>query len=156
MGLVWGRLNGHDASGASLARPFGAGIAKHLVFSQSLKLKRSEIHHAACRRLASLEGREREMMLFDWLLGMFSNDLAIDLGTANTLIYVKGKGIILSEPSVVAIKRGTNQVQGRERSQGDAGPHPWQHRGHSPAERWGHRRLRRRGADDPRLHREDP
>ena len=49
-------------------------------------------------------------MLFDGLVGMFSNDLAIDLGTANTLIYVKGKGIILSEPSVVAIKRGTNQV----------------------------------------------
>jgi rod shape-determining protein MreB len=41
---------------------------------------------------------------------MFSNDLAIDLGTANTLIYVKGKGIVLSEPSVVAIKKGTNQV----------------------------------------------
>ncbi|MBI4536419.1 MAG: rod shape-determining protein [candidate division NC10 bacterium] len=41
---------------------------------------------------------------------MFSNDLAIDLGTANTLIYVKGRGIILSEPSVVAIKKGTNQV----------------------------------------------
>jgi rod shape-determining protein MreB len=49
-------------------------------------------------------------MIFDGLFGMFSNDLAIDLGTANTLIYVKGKGIILSEPSVVAIKRGTNQV----------------------------------------------
>jgi rod shape-determining protein MreB len=41
---------------------------------------------------------------------MFSNDLAIDLGTANTLIYVKGKGIVLSEPSVVAIKKGTNNV----------------------------------------------
>jgi len=49
-------------------------------------------------------------MIFDWLFGMFSNDLAIDLGTANTLIYVKGRGIILSEPSVVAIKKGTNQV----------------------------------------------
>jgi len=49
-------------------------------------------------------------MVFDWLFGMFSNDLAIDLGTANTLIYVKGKGIVLSEPSVVAIKKGTNQV----------------------------------------------
>ena len=49
-------------------------------------------------------------MIFDWLFGMFSNDLAIDLGTANTLIYVKGKGIVLSEPSVVAIKKGTNQV----------------------------------------------
>ena len=33
-------------------------------------------------------------MIFDWLYGLFSNDLAIDLGTANTLIYVKGKGIV--------------------------------------------------------------
>jgi len=38
-------------------------------------------------------------------LGMFSHDLAIDLGTANTLVYVKGKGIILNEPSVVAMKK---------------------------------------------------
>ena len=37
------------------------------------------------------------------LRGMFSNDLSIDLGTANTLIYVRGQGIILDEPSVVAI-----------------------------------------------------
>ncbi len=49
-------------------------------------------------------------MLFDWIYGMFSNDLAIDLGTANTLIYAKGKGIVLSEPSVVAVKKGTSQV----------------------------------------------
>ena len=37
------------------------------------------------------------------LLGMFSADMAIDLGTANTLVYVKGRGIVLNEPSVVAI-----------------------------------------------------
>ncbi|KAF0121416.1 MAG: rod shape-determining protein MreB [bacterium] len=43
-------------------------------------------------------------MLFDSILGLFSNDLAIDLGTANTLVYVKGKGIVLSEPSVVAVR----------------------------------------------------
>ena len=48
--------------------------------------------------------------MLSWISGMFSNDLAIDLGTANTLIYVKGKGIVLSEPSVVAIKKGTNTV----------------------------------------------
>ncbi|OEU47889.1 MAG: rod shape-determining protein [Desulfobacterales bacterium S3730MH5] len=42
--------------------------------------------------------------MFNRLLGSFSNDLAIDLGTANTLVYVKGKGIALSEPSVVAIR----------------------------------------------------
>lgn len=44
-------------------------------------------------------------MIFDWLVGLFSNDLAIDLGTANTLVYVKGKGIVIDEPSVVAIQR---------------------------------------------------
>jgi rod shape-determining protein MreB and related proteins len=44
-------------------------------------------------------------MLFDWLYGLFANDLAIDLGTANTLIYVKGKGIVSCEPSVVAVHR---------------------------------------------------
>lgn len=44
-------------------------------------------------------------MIFDSLLGLFSNDLAIDLGTANTLVYVKGKGIVSSEPSVVAVRR---------------------------------------------------
>jgi len=41
---------------------------------------------------------------FDSILGLFSNDLAIDLGTANTLVYVKGKGIVLGEPSVVAVR----------------------------------------------------
>ena len=40
------------------------------------------------------------------LRGLFSNDLSIDLGTANTLIYVRGKGIVLNEPSVVAIRQG--------------------------------------------------
>jgi rod shape-determining protein MreB len=53
------------------------------------------------------------MSFFDGLLGVFSNDLAIDLGTANTLVYVKGKGIVLSEPSVVAVstsQRAKNRV----------------------------------------------
>jgi rod shape-determining protein MreB len=52
-------------------------------------------------------------MFLDPLLGIFSNDLAIDLGTANTLVYVKGKGIVLSEPSVVAVRsdnRGYKKV----------------------------------------------
>ena len=52
-------------------------------------------------------------MFLDPLLGLFSNDMAIDLGTANTLVYVKGKGIVLSEPSVVAVRkdaRGGNRV----------------------------------------------
>jgi rod shape-determining protein MreB and related proteins len=50
-------------------------------------------------------------MLFDWVSGLFSSDLAIDLGTANTLIYVRGKGIVSCEPSVVAIKRDERGVK---------------------------------------------
>lgn len=50
-------------------------------------------------------------LIVDSVLGAFSNDLAIDLGTANTLVYVKGKGIVLSEPSVVAV-----HVDGRFRN----------------------------------------
>ncbi len=44
------------------------------------------------------------------IFGLFSNDLAIDLGTANTVIYVRNKGIVLDQPSVVAVKVGTNNV----------------------------------------------
>ena len=44
-------------------------------------------------------------MFLKRLRGLFSNDLSIDLGTANTLIYVRGEGIVLNEPSVVAIRQ---------------------------------------------------
>jgi len=50
-------------------------------------------------------------MIFDFLWGLFSNDIAIDLGTATTLVYVRGKGIVLNEPSVVAVDSGTNRVR---------------------------------------------
>jgi len=46
---------------------------------------------------------------FKWLLGLFSLDIGIDLGTANTLVYVKGKGIIINEPSWVAIEKRTRR-----------------------------------------------
>ncbi len=49
-------------------------------------------------------------MIFDSLLGAFSVDMGIDLGTCNTLVCVKGEGIVLNEPSVVAVRKGTNQV----------------------------------------------
>jgi rod shape-determining protein MreB len=48
--------------------------------------------------------------MFNGLLGLFSNDIGIDLGTANTLVYVKDQGIVLREPSVVAVRSGTSQV----------------------------------------------
>jgi len=44
------------------------------------------------------------------LLGLFSVDMGIDLGTCNTLVAVRGQGIVLNEPSVVAVRKGTNQV----------------------------------------------
>ncbi len=50
------------------------------------------------------------MGITNTVLGWFSNDLAIDLGTANTLVYVKGKGIVINEPSVVAIEKKSGQV----------------------------------------------
>jgi rod shape-determining protein MreB len=52
-------------------------------------------------------------MILDSLFGIFSNDLAIDLGTANTLIYVKGQGVVCNEPSVVAVQN--DGVGGRRR-----------------------------------------
>jgi len=45
------------------------------------------------------------------LFSMFSSDLAIDLGTANTLVYAKGKGIVVNEPSIVAINKTTGEVE---------------------------------------------
>jgi rod shape-determining protein MreB len=48
--------------------------------------------------------------MFNNLLGKFSHDLGIDLGTKNTLVYVDGKGIVINEPSVVAINKRTNEI----------------------------------------------
>ena len=73
--------------------------------------------------------------MFKKFRGMFSNDLSIDLGTANTLIFVRGQGIVLNEPSVVAVRHdrasGGNRIgrRGRQRGQADARPHA---RGTSP------------------------
>jgi len=50
------------------------------------------------------------MLLLDRLLGIFSNDIGIDLGTATTLVYVKGQGVVLCEPSVVAIDKVSHQI----------------------------------------------
>ena len=48
--------------------------------------------------------------IFNYILGLFSNDMGVDLGTATTLVFVKGEGVVLCEPSVVAIERGTSHV----------------------------------------------
>lgn len=48
--------------------------------------------------------------IWDYILDLVSNDIGIDLGTATTLVYVKGEGVVLCEPSVVAVERGTSHV----------------------------------------------
>jgi rod shape-determining protein MreB len=54
---------------------------------------------------------DEEIMNFRNVFSVFSNDLAIDLGTANTLVFAKGRGIVVDEPSIVAINKVTNQVE---------------------------------------------
>ena len=56
----------------------------------------------------SIVGRIRDYK--ERILGFFSNDIGIDLGTANTLVYVKGRGIVINEPSIVAVNQKTGQV----------------------------------------------
>ena len=59
-------------------------------------------------------GEPGNMMNFfkpmEWAFGHMSVDMGIDLGTANTLVCVKGRGIVLNEPSVVAVKAGTKEI----------------------------------------------
>ena len=58
------------------------------------------------------------------IFSLFSSDLAIDLGTANTLVYANGKGIVVNEPSIVAINKTNGEVEAvGQASQGDAGAH---------------------------------
>src|SRR4029077_295828 len=64
----------------------------------------------ATRKVTQEPGTPCKISMFDNVLGFFSNDIGIDLGTANTLVYVKDHGIVLREPSVVAVQQGTNKV----------------------------------------------
>src|ERR1700741_4612696 len=61
-----------------------------------------------------MRGSERHAkdsrVILDPLLGLFSVDMGIDLGTCNTLVCIKGEGIVLNEPSVVAVEQGTTRV----------------------------------------------
>ncbi len=67
---------------------------------------------APARRGTHTQPRKKNnRMALKSLLSMFSNDLAIDLGTANTLVYAKNKGIVVREPSIVAVNKINNQVE---------------------------------------------
>lgn len=63
-----------------------------------------------CAQRAIHEMYRAGLRSFQRFRGVFSSDIGIDLGTANTLVYVRGKGIVLAEPSVVAVDSGTNEV----------------------------------------------
>src|SRR5574344_1838405 len=62
------------------------------------------------RSPSALEFVTEDPMALDNLFESMSSDIGIDLGTCNTLIYVRGKGIVINEPSVVAVERGTKRV----------------------------------------------
>src|SRR6202007_3105148 len=67
--------------------------------------------HSCSPRIELNEKDARTAMAVKSLLSMFSNDLAIDLGTANPLVYAKNKGIVVREPSIVAVNKINNNVE---------------------------------------------
>ncbi len=66
---------------------------------------------ASLRGLKDLKSKIQNTFMFKKLFGRFSQDMGIDLGTANTLVHVRGRGIVLREPSVVAMNRETHRVE---------------------------------------------
>lgn len=80
--------------------------------------------------------------LMDMFFGSYAGDLAIDLGTANTLVSVRGKGIVIREPLSSPSTRTTSASCGRYRGKAHARPYARQHRGRSSPEGRRHRRLR--------------
>ena len=88
-----------------------------------------------------------------WYSSIVGRDMAVDLGTANTLVYVRGRGIVLNEPSVVAINvKRRPPARGRRRGEADDRAHARPHPGDPPAEGRRHRRLRHLREDAPLLH----
>jgi len=90
---------------------WGAGT-----FCKNARKARSDGCGSLCRPAGRVVLIRRLMMNLRSLFSLFSSDLAIDLGTANTLVFAKGKGIIVNEPSIVAINKNTGDVEavGRE------------------------------------------
>ena len=89
------------------------------------------------------------------MLSLFSSDLAIDLGTANTCVYARGKGIVVNEPSIVAINKVNGRVEAVGKDAKDMlGRTPGQHRRHQADEGRRHRRLRGHREDADLLHQE--
>ncbi len=104
---LWARAPLVGRGSLPLRRKHFASLAR-----QGARVYASEAAGALKRPHASRTAQVHgQRMLFDWVYGLFSNDLAIDLGTATTLTYVKGKGIVAHEPSVVAVQMQGGQVK---------------------------------------------
>ena len=90
------------------------------------------------------------MGLFDKIKKVWSQDMAIDLGTANTLVVVKGQGVVLNEPSVVAIvdQGGKKQVLAVGRSKNNARKNSRKYTGYKTTKRWCNCRLYRYRRND--------
>ena len=139
--LVLGPVVGRLAERPRLALPLRRDRRVHprrdvgLAGSRAARLPRSPVG------VTSPRGRTMRRM---------SRDLAIDLGTANTLVYAKGKGIVLNEPTVVALDTRTREVLaiGEEAWQ-MIGRTPGLHRGRATDAPGGHHRLRHHRADAP-------
>ena len=109
------------------------------------------------REIESERVLSQYMGIFSYLTGFGGRDMAVDLGTANTLVYVRGRGIVLSEPSVVAIDSRTGEVHavGIEAKR-MLGRTPGHDPGDPPPEGRGDRGLRRDRGDAQALHPEGP
>src|SRR5258706_8917646 len=103
--------------------PWTAPLSRWKLLNWSAKKQRGAIRGAnASIVTAALNERETGVSQYtegcggmQWsprsILSLFSNDLAIDLGTANTLVYVRGKGIVVCEPSIIAVNQTTGKVE---------------------------------------------
>ena len=104
---------------------------KRIQKSGMIKCKTKFKRYHSCRTHGGVSNNERgkKNMMFN------AKDMGIDLGTANTLVYMREKGIIVNEPSVVAINTDTREGSGcRQRSEGYDRAYPRQYRCHPPHE----------------------
>lgn len=72
--------------------------------------KRKSVRSKSARRTPPATRQRRSHSLLDWLAGVGATDIAVDLGSANTVVYVRGEGVVVREPSVLAVDRETREV----------------------------------------------
>jgi hypothetical protein len=89
--------------------------------------------------------------LIDQALGFLSNDIAIDLGTSNTLVYAVGRGIVVDEPSVVAVARGPGNTWGKVQAIGAGGRAAQREAAQRRARHAGGQAVRQRGLHQPNV-----